>query len=170
MLRTAVGLFTFALALTLCLLPASVSFAQTKTPVEGVWRVAEFSITGATAASNSNPEPGLFIFTRGYFSVAIVDHPRLAVAPAKDPPRLTEAEKIARYEEWVPFHANSGTYEIKGSTLIRRPIVAKNAVNVTSPPITQEFELDGPNTLWLIERSAPGRPARETRIKLARVE
>jgi hypothetical protein len=108
-----------ALAFTLCLLPASVAFAQTKTPVEGVWRVAEGLITGANAASISNPQPGLYIFTRGYYSVAIVDNLRPAVAPAKDPPRLTDAEKIARYEEWLPFHANSGAYEIRSFRNLR---------------------------------------------------
>jgi hypothetical protein len=156
----------------MCLLYVSVAFAQTKTPVEGVWKVAEVQMTGANAAPISDPQPGLYIFTRGYYSVALVNgtQERPAIPPPKDPPRLTDAEKITRYEHWSSFSANSGTYEIKGSMLIRRPIVAKNLVNVTNPPIMQEFKLDGSNTLWLIERSAPGQPPRETRARLIRVE
>ena len=32
----------------------------------------------------------------------------------KDRQNLTDAEKIAFYEQWRAFAANSGTYEIKG--------------------------------------------------------
>ena len=89
--------------------------------------------------------------------------PRAAVAPAKDPQNLTDAEKIARYEQWRPFTANAGTYEIKGSTLTICPIVAKN-VNLMTSSYVQEFKLEGPNTLWLIP--TPDNATTEPRIKL----
>jgi hypothetical protein len=71
------------------------------------------------AVTISNPQPSLAIFTRGYYSAVVVTgtQPRAAVAPPKDPQNLTDAEKIARYEQWGPFIAIAGTYEIKGSTL-----------------------------------------------------
>jgi hypothetical protein len=109
-------MFRRALAFTFCLLSTTVVFAQTKSPVEGVWRVSEVVTTGANAATNSNPQPSVIIFTRGHYSQIAVTgaKPRPPVAPAKDPQKLTDAEKIARFEQWAPFVANSGTYEIKG--------------------------------------------------------
>jgi hypothetical protein len=63
------------LVIGLCLLAASTASAQTKTPLEGVWKIAEvifpdtspFVKPGAPR-TNSNPEPSLIIFTRQYYS------------------------------------------------------------------------------------------------------
>ena len=139
--------------------------------VEGVWKIAEVVTTGANAATNANPQPSLVIFTRGHYSYVSVGGPtpRPTAAAPKDPNKLTDAEKLARYEQWSPFTANAGTYEVKGATITRRPLVAKNpAVMTTDAPIVQEFKLEG-NTLWLISKSAAGQPASETRTKLVRV-
>lgn len=148
---------------------------QTKTPVEGVWRVAEVVLPGATPAEKgatiTNPQPSLIIFTRRHYSQLTVrgQQPRAAVAPAKDPQKLTDAEKIARFEEWRPFVANAGTYEVKGSTIIRRAVVAKSvAVMTGETPIEVTFKLEGPNTLWLIPTG--DRAATEPRVKLTRLE
>jgi hypothetical protein len=166
----------YALSLVFCVLSASTAFAQAKSPVEGVWKIAEEVAPGTNPAdkgattTNSNPQPGLMIFTRGYYSTVIVTAatPRAAVVQAKDRQNLTDAEKIARYEQWRPFAANSGTYEIKGSTLSLRPIVAKNVDFMTrQTPITREFKLEGANTLWLIPT---GQSATEPRVKLTRLE
>jgi hypothetical protein len=118
----------------------------------------------------SNPQPGLLIFTKGHYSVVIViaEKPRATVAPAKDPQNLTDAEKIARYEQWRPFAASSGTYEINGSSLSIRPIVAKSANQMTrTTPISWELKLEGPNTLWLIPKD---QSPTEPRVKLTRLE
>lgn len=149
-------------------------FAQARPApsLEGVWKVAEIVTTGANASTNSNPQPSLVIFTKGYYTYLSVNgtQPRPTVAPAKDPNHLTDAEKIARYEQWNPYTAQGGTYEFKGTTITRRPFVAKNpALMTTNPPIVQEYKLEG-NTLWLITKSATGQPARETRTKLMRIE
>jgi hypothetical protein len=145
----------YALSILFCALTASAAFAQTKSPVEGVWKITELVFPGRNPAENgttiTNPQPGLLIFTRGYYSQAYEEQPRAAVAPAKDRQNLTDAEKIARYEHWKPFAANSGTYEIKGSTITKRAMVAKNvAVMTRQTPVTWEFKLEGSNTLWLI--------------------
>lgn len=163
----------YALTLVLTVLSASAAFAQTKSPVEGVWKVAEVIPASSNAAEKpkpiTNPQPGLLIFTKGYYSVVVVigENPRAEVE-AKDRQNLTDAEKIAFYEQWRAFGANSGTYEIKGSTLTRRPSVAKN-VGVMSgqPPIVAEFKMEGPNTLWL---SPPAERPNDPRVKWTRVE
>jgi hypothetical protein len=140
-------------------------------PIEGVWRITEIVTTGANAATNSSPQPSLVIFTRGHYSYLSVNGTaaRPEFAAAKDPAKLTDAEKIARFEQWNPFGANSGTYDLNGTTLTRRPIVAKNVtVMTTNPPIVAEFTLNG-DTLVLITKSAEGQPASETRTTLTRV-
>ena len=163
------------LSIVFCVLFASSAFAQTKSPIEGVWKIAEVVTPGRNpaekAATNSSPQPGLIIFTKGYYSQVMVPgtESRSEVAPAKDPQNLTDAEKIARFEEWRRFVANSGTYEIKGSTLTRRSIVAKNVNVMTSQtPNIMEFKLEGANTLWLIPTG--DQAATSPRIKLTRVE
>ena len=163
----------YAFTVVLSVLFTSAAFAQTKSPVEGVWKVAEVipasSNTTEKPTPITNPQPGLLIFTKGYYSVVVVTgrNARTAVEP-KDPQNLTDAEKIASYEQWRAFAANSGTYEIKGSTLTRRATVAKN-VNVMTrqEPLAVEFKMEGTNTLWLIP---PADRPNDPRVKWTRVE
>ena len=110
------------------------------------------------------------IFTRGYFSTVTAGlQPRTAAAAAKDRQRLTDAEKIARYEESRPVNASSGAYEIKGSTIIKRSMVAKSVrVMTRETPTIWEFKLEGPNTLWLIPTGEL--TTTEPRYKLTRLE
>ncbi len=141
--------------------------SQTKTPVEGVWKIAEVLVPSNNPAEKgttvTNPQPGLIIFTKGYYSLLA------AFAPAKDPENLTDAEKIARYEQWSPFTANSGTYELKGSMLQLHPIIAKNVEVMTSgTPVTWELKVEPPNSLWLIPPS--DRATTDPRVKFTRLE
>jgi hypothetical protein len=160
---------------TLLLVVPTLAFAQARTAtpsVEGVWKIAEIVTTGANAVNISNPQPSLIIFTGGHYSYLSVNgtKPRPKFDPPKDPNKPTDAEKIARFEQWDPFTAQAGTYEIKGTTLTRHPVVAKNvAVMTTNPPIAAEFRLEG-NNLWLTTKAAAGQPASETRTKLVRVK
>ena len=164
----------YALSIIFFLLTASAAFAQTKTPVEGVWKIAERIVPGTNplakgvTTTNTNP-PSLIIFTRGYYSQVYLGsaESRAVVERAKDPQNLTEAEKVARYEAWRPLFANAGTYEIKGSALILHPIVAKNPNQMNGRWPAMEFKLEAPNTLWLIPTAES---ATEPRIKLTRVE
>src|SRR5215831_3691189 len=120
----------FIAVLSAFLLAANAAFAQNKNQLEGVWKVVEVIVPSTVTGKDttiSTPQPGILIFTKGYYSVIVVQRaePRTAPVPPKDPQNLTDAEKIARFTEWSPFVANSGTYEIKGSTIQRHPIVAK---------------------------------------------
>ena len=144
--------------------------AQSTPSLMGAWRVTEVVVTGANAATNSSPQPGLYVSTRQHYSVMTVGGTVARKSPGapKDPARLTDAEKIAQFEVWNPFTANSGTYLVTGSTLTLRPLVAKNP-GIMGGTQTREFKIDG-NTLTLIQKSAAGQPASETRTKLTRLE
>jgi hypothetical protein len=164
-----------ASVIALCLTIPTVGSAQESSAagsLEGVWKIVETVTTGANASTISNPQPSLLIFTKGHYSSLMVlgAQPRPQFAPPKDPTKLTDAEKIARYEQWNRFAANAGTYDVKATTLVRRPLVAKNeTVMARNSSLESEFKLEG-NTLWIITKSAAGQPAGETRIKLMRVE
>lgn len=149
------------------------ALASAQTPsIQGAWRVSEIVVTGANASTNTSPQPGMYVFTKQHYSIVTVNGAaaRKDVSPAKDPAKLTDAEKVARYEMWNPFTANSGTYEVKGSTLTTKVIVAKNAAVMTSTtPGTREFKIDG-KMLTLIQKSPAGQPASVTTTKLTRVE
>src|SRR5215467_9238417 len=120
-------LFFIAVVFTLLLLGIAVS-AQKKNQLEGVWKVVEVIVPSSTTGKDTTitaPQPGVLIITKGYYSMVVIQSgtPRIAPEDAKDPQNLTDAEKIARFTEWSPFVANSGTYENKGSTILRHPIV-----------------------------------------------
>ena len=148
---------------------------QKKTQLEGVWKVAEVVPPASSANEKptpvTSPQPGLLIFTKGYYSGMSVTamQPRTAAAPPKDPSNLTDAEKIARYEVWAPFIANAGTYEVKGSTLTFHPMVAKSPdVMSSGSTITWELKPEGANTLWLIPPTE--RATTSPRVKFTRLE
>ncbi len=157
----------YALSLAFCLLFASGGFAQTKTPVEGVWKLTEWIESGKT---NTNPQPGLIIFTRGHYSVAILMAPRTDSIPSEMGRQVTDAEKIGLFEQWKWFVGISGSYEVKGSTVVMRPIVAKTTWDMNrQTPQEPEFKLEGSNTLWLIP-TVKGATDVGLRMKLTRLE
>jgi len=150
---------------------ASAQVKSTPSPVEGVWKITEVVTTGPNAATNSSPQPSLVIFARGHYSIISVGGTtaRTAVPQPKDPNNPTDAEKIALYEHWRQLTANAGTYEVNGTTMTRRPMVAKNHSDMTASAATVvEFKVDG-DTLWMTSKSTDGQPESQTRTKLTRV-
>ena len=109
---------------------ASAQQAPTVEFFEGVWKITKVVTDGV---ANTSPQPGVAIFSGSYFSFTRVtsSEARPPAPPARDPAQLTDAEKIARYEEWAPFGAGAGTYELRGNTLLTHNIVAKAARNMT---------------------------------------
>ena len=61
----------YGLSLAFCLLFARGGLPQTKSPVEGVWKIAELVFPSRNPAEKgttiTNPQPGLLILTRGYY-------------------------------------------------------------------------------------------------------
>ena len=161
------------LLVTLVLLAPVIAFAQTKPPsIEGVWQISSVVTTGANAVNNPKAQPSQIIFTKTHYAwVSLAGPtPRKTVTPRKDPAKPTDAEKMAEWEMWNPLTAQSGTYQLSGNTLTRRPTVAKNVgVMTTNPPIVNQVKLEG-NKLTLTAKSAAGQPASETTAILTRVE
>jgi hypothetical protein len=165
------------LAGAMCLLAITAVVAQRAPSIEGVWKIAQRITpagnprTGGVAVTQDNPQPNLLIFTQRYYSEMIVmgGQPRPVAAPPANAQQVTDAEKIAFYNQWRPFTANSGTYEVAGSTLVRRPIVAKNVdVMARGNGIPLELRFEDANTVWLIP--AGEFATTEPRLKLTRLE
>jgi hypothetical protein len=85
----------YALSLAFVLVFGIGGFAQTRSPVEGVWKITEWTEKGKT---NANPQPGLIIFTRRYYSTAILMAPRVALTSSVAGPELTDAKKLELFE------------------------------------------------------------------------
>jgi hypothetical protein len=150
----------------LILAVTSILSAQSKSPIRGVWRVAETTGgIGATSptTTNAKPQPGFYIFTDRHYSITRVfgDKPRME---PKDPANAT----LAELQDANRFQAQFGTYEVKGDAITFRLSVARNPPTMNAAtPLTGTFKLDG-NTLTLTTKSAT--TGQTAVVKLTRVE
>ena len=135
-------------------------------PLIGVWRVAERDTSGPNATKNTNPQPGLWIFTAQYFS----ENQVTSATPRTDlPSSPTDKE---RADAWAPFAAQAGTYEIQGDTIVLRRTANKNPAGMTSGNfLTHTFRKEGNDVLWLTQKANEGGPiANPLTQKIIRVE
>lgn len=154
------------LALCTFAVPGPTAWAQktmTAKSLEGVWMVTKVVKTGPDASTDTHPQPSIAMLYDGYYSV-IRDNsskPRKQAPAPKDLAHPTDAEKIAKYDEWAPFVASGGTYEVKGNTLITHNVVAKQVKGMTQ---TEEvvITLDG-------DSFVTGGPDSQTRLTYTRV-
>ena len=139
--------------------------------IEGSWKVTNVVITGANPVTIAHPQDNLAIYSHGrYVSVGVTgDKARTASAPAKDPAKLTDAEKLARFDEWGPVAAQAGTYEVKGDKLIRTPTVAKSVAAVAAGAYEADMKLTA-DTLVVTTHAAAGQPPRDQTLTLTRVK
>ena len=106
-------------------------------PLQGVW-----SLT-ASGGGDGSPvidpsQPGLYIFAEGYYSAVFAPGAEMRV-PSEIAFQPTPEEMVAQHESII---VNTGTYEISGSTVTFRPIIAKSPAFVGGQA-TSEFRLDG---------------------------
>lgn len=96
--------------------------ATAQTGLEGAWKLqANQSLLPDGKLVPRHTYESLWLFTRKHYSITYArgDQPRV---PFEDPARRTLEEKAAAFDSIV---MNAGTYELKGSTLITHPIVAR---------------------------------------------
>jgi hypothetical protein len=159
--------FAAAIAITVSLV--STAFAQqedlTVKSLEGVWKVTKVVKAGV---ANTNPQPGLLIFTRGYYSATRVtaSEARKQSPAPKDPAHLSDAEKIAFYNEWAGYAASAGTYEVKANTLINHNILAKMVRGMTLTEEAIVLNFDGNS---FVAQPKPGNPNSDRQTTYTRV-
>lgn len=151
-----VGKSSFVVGVVVSMLAVAYPTAQTAS-LKGAWRVVE--TTGADGKANAKPEPGLYLFTDRHYSIM-----RVTGARAAYPESPTEKDKAAAFD---PFVANSGTYEVKGTQLLTRPMVAKNPNVMTGKGGMFELKFEGTTTVYLMSQAPDGGKGV---VKLQRVE
>lgn len=152
----------------LATIPGQPALAQEKLTaksLEGVWKVSKVVTAGVV---NSNPQPGLLIFTRGYYSATRVtaSEARKQSPAPEDPAHLTDAEKIAFYNEWAGYAASAGTYEVRGNTLINHNILAKMVRGMTLTEEATILNFDGNS---FVAGPKPGNPNSDRQTTYTRV-
>ena len=163
-----VALTLGVVAITACGDQAAQEEEAAANPLLGAW-----SMTAITADDGTMIEPsqsGLFIFTEDHYSAvySLGADPRLLSATAFAP---TSDEMVAQYQTII---VNTGTYDVSGSTITYRPMVAKSPEFVGGHS-TMDYAIDG-NTLTLNTTSvvsddgmSPPTALSET-IRLRRIE
>lgn len=131
------------------------AWAQTPT-LKGAWRVT--AVTSVDGKVNSSPEPGLFIFTDRHYGIQHVNTPRPAAAGNQSP----DKERLAVYDA---FTANTGTYELKGSTLTTKPMVAKNPSVMSGPGQQSTIKFEGPSVLYITSPGPDGKGSTVRRLQ-----
>ncbi len=106
-------------------------------PLQGVWSLTA-SDNGDGSPVIDPSQPGLYIFVEGYYSAVFAPgaEPR---APAEITFQPTADEMVAQHTSII---VNTGTYEISGSTVTFRPIIAKSP-GFVGGHATAEFRVDG---------------------------
>jgi len=140
-------------------------------PLVGAWRITEFSSSGPdTSYTISDPQPSLLIFLTSRYSQMYVpgDEPRELFSgdePVLGAQEPTDAELLTAYGSFI---ANSGTYEVSGSTITTRPIVAKTPNFMAGGSLSYTYRVEG-DTLWLTI-DLPWDPDVEDSFTLTRLE
>ena len=146
------------------------SSASRSSPIEGVWRATEVTLTGPRARTIGLPQlqPGWAIMTANHYSRVEIhgDGPRSTV------PDATKASADELRQMWGPVFAEAGRYETsRGNTFTLRPVVAKDPAAMASGVFaTYSYRLAG-DTLWVtLQRDQRGPVTNPPTIKLTRVE
>jgi hypothetical protein len=153
----------------LCMVVLTVVFAvqlsmAQSAKLEGVWKIAEVTTTGADARTITKPAPSQIMVSRKHYSMIYVSADNRPMVPQQN---ATDAQKVAA---WTPFTANAGTYELKGTTLTLHPVVAKSPNIKPDSFSTWELKI-GENTLTITQKELLGSPVQNPMtFKLVRVE
>ena len=161
-------MFKIASCVMVVALATGYQSAQKTTPrnlLVGVWKVVEVESNGKV---NSQPQPGLYMFTAQHFSIVQVtaNEPRVA----SDPKTRTEFEALWGNNAFV---ASAGVYELlPDNTLATRAVVSKNPNGMSTAAFTKRRVKADPQgkTVWLTNESGQLGPMEPYTVKLLRVE
>ena len=111
--------------------------------LNGVWEIVEVSGTNAQGDwTLDNVQPSLFIFQDGYYSIMYVKgneaRPQAAANARRD--NIPDAQMRGMFRNFV---ANSGTYEVNGSSVTTRPMVAMMPNFMTGGSDTFTYSVEG---------------------------
>ena len=139
MRRQTISLLVAVVTLSLVIACAPTAAPEPESTIEGVWQSVEITTTNDEGtATRPISQPNLLIFAAGHYASLTIfgQEPREML-----PEEPTDEQALAA---WRPFAANAGTYEIVGSSINTRVIVAKSPNRTANnDEESSEFELDG---------------------------
>ena len=107
--------------------------------LQGVWRMEEIETTDSDGNPNNfQAQPGQFIFTNSHYSVVFVP----SEAPRTPPTKRWEPTAEEMVAEHRSIIVNSGTYELSGTQVTLRPVIAK-APEFVGGFEKLEYQVDG---------------------------
>lgn len=106
----------------------------------GAWQIIETTTTTPDSTwVDSDPEPGLYVFTERHFSNMLIQGGPRAPFPTNPTPE----QRLAAYD---PFIADAGSYVRTDSTLVTSNRIAK-VPNVMNSGVTYRYTLSGDTLL-----------------------
>jgi hypothetical protein len=149
-------------------LVVSLAGQQRTASLTGAWRVTELTTTGPNGTTNSNLQPRLVLFTATHYARVGVTSPK--PRPVPEPGEFVTDPLIL--QQWGPFAADAGTYQVSGTDVTLKAIVAKNPAAMSADGrffVTYTFRIDG-NTLTLTQKGNQNGPLAPVVMKLTRAE
>src|SRR5689334_2943927 len=107
--------------------------APAANPLVGAWKV-------------DGEQPGLYVFTKGYYSFSRVQGAALPDYPSND--KATVADKAAVFDT---LYINAGTYTMAGNTFATKPTMAKSKFVIGGAGNQYQFAIMG-NSLVLTQK------------------
>ena len=117
--------------------------AQDAPSIEGAWKLVQQESLGPEGWVDKDRQPSLIIFTDGYYSIMYVPGVQGKSKPRKlfsDTANVTEAQKA---EAWDTIRANSGTYEVSGSEIKFKVLVANHPNVMDGGSFERRFKVEG---------------------------
>jgi hypothetical protein len=119
--------------------------------IEGAWKLVE--VTSPDGVENPNPQPGVWMFTRHHYSLAMVMGTNVSVQPAS----VAQALGVKEISLWDAFVANSGSYSVTGNMLTTVPMVAEAKEAMTDGFVLKyEMKFDGNGAVALTTKVGGG--------------
>ncbi len=117
-----------------------------QSPLNGAWEIIESSGTDADGDDwkLDNVQPSIYLFQDGYYSIMLVrgNEPRVLIPDGTTWDTMTE-EQLRATCSGAFFSANSGTYEVSGSSVTIKPIVAKHPNFMEGGSDTFTYRVEG---------------------------
>ena len=106
-------------------------------PLRGVWSITTVS-PGGSGETIEPAQSGLVIFTTNHYSAVHSDRADPRPLP-KESFNPTTEEKVAQYDTII---VSAGTYDVNGSSIVFRPMVAKSA-ELVGGELTSDYQIAG---------------------------
>jgi hypothetical protein len=138
---------------------SSPAFGQS---LEGVWKPVQVVVDSGPdrGRHTADVQPGLVIFTKGYYSMTYVQGFKARDVPSDS---ASDAQLAMSF---LPFTANAGTYKRTGSTLSFSPSVAKNPAVMAGRPLRFVVRIKG-DSMWS-DATGRGAGAHTTWVRVER--